>query len=203
MDGKRESVDVMAARFQTALARGAHAEALAAADRLLTLMPDHAGLHYNRGLLLRKLGRNGDAVTAFAAALALDPNHANALFEMAAALLDDGAFEAAAGHFAAYLDRRPDDRDASLNLGNALLRLGRAEDAVGHLRRAHDGAPSPATVQALATAFRDLGDLAGCGAVLGALPAGDPGAAALRLKILTQGAKGTLRLDTAQFPPAR
>ncbi|MCF4164695.1 tetratricopeptide repeat protein [Zavarzinia compransoris] len=193
----------LAARFQAALARGAHGEALPLAERLLVLMPDHAGLHYNRGLLLRKLGRDADAVPAFDAALALDRHHANALFEKAAALFDLGAVETAAALFTAYLDMRPEDADARLNLGNALLGLGRAGDALGHLRRAHAQAPSPLTIRALAVALRDTGDLAGCRAMLGELPADEPQAAALRLKILTQGAKGALRLDPAQFPPAR
>ena len=193
-----ENLDALGRSFQAALARGAWDEALRLADRLLTLLPDHASLHYNRGLILKMLDRRAESIAAFEAALGHDETHANARFELASALLDSGDPARAAELFAAYLEAVPGDADAELNLGNALLRLGEAEDARAHLRAAHAANPSPLAIQSLATAERDCGDLAACRALLATL-ADDPQAAAARMKILTQGAKGSLRLDAARF----
>lgn len=195
-----ENLDALGRSFQAALARGAWDDALRLADRLLALMPDSASLHYNRGLILKMLDRRADSIAAFEAALGHDDGHANARFELASALLEGGDPARAAELFAAYLEAVPGDADAELNLGNALLRLGDAEDARAHLRIAHAANPSPLAIQSLAAAERDCGDLAACRALLATLP-DDPEAAAARMKILTQGAKGSLRLDAALFMP--
>ncbi len=193
------SLEALGQRFQAALARGAWDHALALADQLIHALPDNASLHYNKGLILKVLGERDSSVAAFEAALTHDPSHANARFELGAALLDGGSASRAAELFTTYLDAVPDDTDARLNLGIALLQCGRAEDARVELRVAHAAAPSPLAVQSLATAERDCGDLARCRALLDTLPADDPDTAAVRMKILTQGARGSLRLDAAAF----
>ncbi|MDD3446340.1 MAG: tetratricopeptide repeat protein [Zavarzinia sp.] len=193
----------LAGSLNLLLRRGDWARALDTIDRMIVLQPGSAALHYNRGLVLKRLGRTGESVDAFGAALERDQGHAHARFELAASLLDAGQLAPAAVEFARYLDLEPEDADAHLNLGDALLRLGRQDEALPHLRLAHDAAPTPRAEQSLALALRDTGDLDGCIALTASWPADEPAAAAARLKILTQGSKGQLRLDPAQFPPAR
>lgn len=185
-----------------ALARGDWPVALTLLERLEADDAADASLAYNRGLVLRRLGRERDAVAAFDRALALDPAHANALFERSCAQLDGDALGAAATGFARYLETEPGDAHARLNLGKALVRLGRPHEALEPLARAHAGLASGDSAIALALAHRDAGDLAACRAALDALPHG-PGAAALRLKILVQGAKGAVPLRAAQLRATR
>jgi SAM-dependent methyltransferase/tetratricopeptide (TPR) repeat protein len=53
--------------------------ALASLDAEIAACPDDAGLHNNRGALLREQGRNDEALGSFERALALDPDNLGAL----------------------------------------------------------------------------------------------------------------------------
>lgn len=196
------SVEKLARDFADAAANANWAVALDCATRLQAALPDNPSVLYNTALVLKHLDRTEERVGCLEQALALAPDHANARFELASALMDEGDIERAAGLFSAYLAAAPDDADARLNLGNCLLRLGRAAEALPHLRQAHASAPTDVTAASLAAALRDTGDIGGCEAQLAALPP-SPETAALRLKLLTQGARGRFALDVGQFRLAR
>ena len=188
--------DDPATALAAALARGDWAVALAGLEGLERVSAPNASIPYNRGLVLRRLDRTADALDAFRAAIRIDPGHAHARFELASALMDAGSLAAAADGFAGYLEGVPDDPHAHLNLGRLLVRLGRPGEALAHLTRAGAALDPEAVAEALATACRDVGDLDGCRAALAALP-DSPEAAALRLKVLVQGATGRVRLRVA------
>ncbi len=192
-------LNALGQEFQIALSRADWKEALLLADKLIALLPENPSLVYNKGLVLKKLGRVPEAVISFQAALNLAPDHHNAEFELAAALLESGQIEESARRFEDYLAAAPDDADASLNLGIALVQLGRAEAALPHLGYAQSELGSAQALQWLATAKRDSGDLAAAEDLLAQLPADDANAQAARLKILTQGAKGSFAMDVRRF----
>ncbi len=197
-----ERVKRAAGNFAAAAGREDWDAALAAVDILVAAMPGEAPVHYNRGLVLRRLGRDGEAIAAFDAALTRDPAHANALFERSAAQMESGDLAASAEGFAVYLNRAPDDATARLNLGQVYTRLGRTADSVRELTIAHGTMQTDESAAALATALRDAGELDGCEALLALLTPG-PENAALALKITTQGPRGRFRLRPGQAGPAR
>lgn len=198
----RRHAEQLAAEFGQAVAAAEWETALLRAGELETALPGNPGIIYNKALVLRELGRPDERIACLERALRLDPSHANARFELASALMDRGDLETAAGLFFEYAKAVPDDADASLNLGNCLLRLGRYVEALPHLEKAHEVAPSDETVASLATALRDSVDLEACESLLAELPMTQE-AAALRLKILTQGAHGRFGLSIDQPRLAR
>ncbi|TQV75698.1 tetratricopeptide repeat protein [Denitrobaculum tricleocarpae] len=193
------NLNALGQEFQIALSKADWTEALLLADKLIALLPENPSLAYNKGLVLKNLGRVPESLACFQATLDLAPDHHNAQFELAAALLESGQIEESARRFEDYLAAVPDDADASLNLGIALVQLGCAEAALPHLGYAQSRLGSAQALQWLATAKRDRGDLTAAEDLLAQLPADDANAQAARLKILTQGTKGRLALDTRQF----
>jgi tetratricopeptide (TPR) repeat protein len=194
--------DRLAAAFAEAAGRGDWLAALSLAADLEKALPGNAGIVYNKALVLRELGSTQERIACLERALQLDRSHVNARFELASALMDKGDLKDAAGLFSEYVEAVPDDADARLNLGNCLTRLGRHDEALQHLEKAHATAPSDRTVAGLAAALRDAGDLDACERLLKTLPATKE-AAALRLKILTQGARGRFGLSVDQPRLAR
>ncbi|MDP3940427.1 MAG: tetratricopeptide repeat protein [Deltaproteobacteria bacterium] len=55
--------------------QGNYRKALAEFDKVVKQLPDDADIHYRRGLVLEKLGRDADAGAAFARAAEMDPEH--------------------------------------------------------------------------------------------------------------------------------
>lgn len=180
-----------AAAFARAVQAGDWAAAERAVDALLRADPANPALHYNRGLVLRRLGRLADALAAHDAALQRAPDHANAAFERAACLLDIGRLAEAETGFSDYLARVPGDADARLNRACIRLRLGRPAEALADL----DGlAEAPPVRLARAEALRDLRRLDEAEALLAPRPGDAPELRAAALKLLTQGAAGRVRL---------
>lgn len=118
-----------AERLPQALATQDWETARKALGRLVRAEPDNASLHYNLGLVLRRLGEADAAEASFAAALKLSPAHLKALFERAAAAMDAGRQEAAEAGFSAYVEKAPDDPDGWLNLARLRLRRDAAGEA--------------------------------------------------------------------------
>ena len=186
--------------FARAVGSGDWPAADRALDALLRADPRNPALHYNRGLVRRRLDRPAYAVAAYDAALGLAPDHANAVFERAACLLDLGRLADAEAGFADYLARVPGDPDARLNRARVALRLGRPEAALADLDGLDD---SVAPVRlAKAEALRDLKRPDEAGALLAARPGDPPELRAAALKLLTQGAVGRIRLAGGGEPPA-
>jgi tetratricopeptide (TPR) repeat protein len=63
---------------------GQHDKALFILDRLVGRQPNSAALHYNRGVILEKLGQAHEAVTAFENAARHNPGHAKACARLTA-----------------------------------------------------------------------------------------------------------------------
>lgn len=179
----------------TAFARAAQAgdwpAALRAADALLRADRRNPALHYNRGLVLRRLRRLEDAVAAHDTALARAPEHANASFERACCLLDLGRLAAAEAGFTGYLAVVPGDADARLNRARIRLRLGRPDEALADLEGLVE---EPPVRLARAEALRDLRRLDEAEALLAPRPGDGAEQRAAALKLLTQGAAGRIRL---------
>lgn len=180
-----------AAAFARAVQEGDWPAALRAVDALLGADPGNPALHYNRGLVLRRLGRLDAALAAHDAALAGAPGHANAGFERAACLLDLGRLVDAEAGFSAYLLAAPDDPDARLNRARIRLRLDRPAEALADL----DGLDETPPVRlARAEVLRDLRRLDEAETLLAPRPGDGPEIRAAALKLLTQGAAGRVRL---------
>lgn len=180
-----------AAEFARAVQAGDWPAALRAVDALLRADRRSPALHYNRGLVLRRLGRLDDAVAAHDAALTGAPEHANAVFERACCLLDLGRLAAAEAAFSDFLGRVPGDPDARLNRARIRLRLGRPAEALTDLDGLGDELPARL---ARGEALRDLGRLDEAEALLAPRPDDGPVLRAAALKLLTQGAAGRIRL---------
>jgi tetratricopeptide (TPR) repeat protein len=57
-------------------------------DRVLQLLPEDANTHFNRGLVLRRLGRRREAIESFDQALKINPRDTDCLYNKGAALHD-------------------------------------------------------------------------------------------------------------------
>lgn len=180
--------------FQDALANSAWSEALDLVDQLIAALPDNSSLLYNKGLVLKRLGRAANSIPYFENALSLQADHHNARFELGGALLETGHPEESVRAFEQYLSAMPDDVDGALNLGIALVQVGHANDALARLQYAHEQLGSSLTIQWLATAQRDVGALDIAEELLASLPLNDVDTQVARLKIQTQGSKGRFSL---------
>ncbi|WP_417769207.1 tetratricopeptide repeat protein [Stappia sp.] len=162
--------------------------------RLLRADPKNASLHYNLGLVLRRMERPEDALAAFGSALKHAPDHVNALFEKASAQMELGRIEEAEAGFAAYTARVADDADGWLNLARLRLRLDRAEGAAEAFARASTLRKDDMDARiGAAEAKLRLGQDSGL-ADLRALHGERPDLRARLLKAMTQGPRGRIPL---------
>ncbi len=185
-------------KFQKALGKQDWDAALNACEELVRLLPDNASIHYNHGLVLRKLGRNVDARRSLQTALQLAPAHHNALFELACATLEDTQYDRAIGLFEDYLKHVPGDGDAVLNLANCFLKIGNPGQAIKLLETLSNLDNSPKAKIALATAFRDCGRLDDCIDLLGKLDTSIADLAIARQVVLTKGNRGRINIFTGK-----
>jgi hypothetical protein len=96
-------------------------EALAHAERAVTLRPDSAGARNNLGNILRTMGRRDDAIAQYETALKIDPNSSMAHYNFGVALRGETRIAEAREHFAWALALRPDFLEAGLALCMAEL----------------------------------------------------------------------------------
>ena len=87
--------------------RGAHEEALMLWDRLLTLQPDHAVAHHEKGLIYSRTGRLALAITALQASCAADAANPVAANNLAVMLSDAGRKSEALDQFTRALALQP------------------------------------------------------------------------------------------------
>jgi predicted Zn-dependent protease len=184
--------------LQHALARGDWPAAETLLRAMIARDVEHASLHYNLGLVLRRQHKEAQALAAFDAALARDPNHPSADFERAAALLELGEHAAAEAGFRSHLARMPEDADARLTLARLALCRQAAAEALDLVSRDGRSEARLVTVEAL----RDLGRLDEMQAAVAVLARQQPGLRPVLLKIVSQGPRGRLALQTgAVFAP--
>jgi tetratricopeptide (TPR) repeat protein len=140
-----------AARLNLAMALGAsgdHGAALAQLDSLLAGHPLDAAAHKERGIVLHRLGRDGEAMVSLREAARVD----SAGTEAAEVAFYVGMIEGRGG------GELPPDALSALALADSLIQAGRAREAVSALERAAALAPrSGEPLLRLASLQRDLG----------------------------------------------
>ena len=108
---------------------GQTSQAVALYDRILSLKPDIAEVHCNRGVALVSLGRLEDAETAYRQAIALNPSFANAHNNLGVVLCEIGKPYDAELAFRAAIKLKPKAPQPHLHLGVALRRQSKFGDA--------------------------------------------------------------------------
>jgi len=186
-----------ASTFAQAAAQGQWQSAETAARELVALQPGNASLHYNLGLVLRRLGREMDAAEALQEALRLDAGHHNARFERGCALLELGDIEAASNCFQTYLSSCPQDTDARLNAAHINLRLGALDNAAAHLDKLPEDCGGAHLLRAELS--RERADIAAMRHHLAEAVRLEPSQKPAALKVVSQGAAGRLPLDSARL----
>lgn len=129
MDGAESLLRVARA----AARRGDGSEAAAAAERILSLAPDHAILQREAGLILAGLGRGAEARRALEHAGRLDPGDARVAEALAALALRAGEVEHAVADYRRAAALVPGEAGPWLGLGQALRAAGRPAEAVDAL----------------------------------------------------------------------
>jgi tetratricopeptide (TPR) repeat protein len=112
----QQGTDALFEAAERAEAEGDFAEAERLYARCIAREPQDATLHFNRGNVLREMGRNAEAAAAFAKAAALDGELADAWFNLACLAEADGALEEAVRRYRRALSIEPDYGDALFNL---------------------------------------------------------------------------------------
>ena len=136
----------------TAQTNRAH-EAVELLSRAVSVNPNSAEVHNNRGNVLRDLERYDEALQSFEQALKLDRRSADAHNSRGTALQHLRRFEEALASFDRALKLKPDYAEAHSNRGAALQELNRREDALNSYDRALKINP------AYAPAFYNRGNL--------------------------------------------
>lgn len=117
-------------------------EALRCYDMAISLAPELARAHFNRGTILLDRGDAREALQAFTLAVRHKPESAGAHFNLGAAHARLDQHEAAASAYREALALKPDFAEAEMALGAALEELGQDEAAVESYRRTLEIHPS-------------------------------------------------------------
>lgn len=104
--------------------------------RALSVRPDAAQTHCNRGNVLRHLGRLDESLRSYERALALRPTYAEAHNNRGNTLTALGDAKEALASYDAAIAQRPDYAEAYHNRGLLLRNLGRLPEALAALDRA-------------------------------------------------------------------
>lgn len=133
-------------------------QALDRYDAAISVAPELARSHLNRGNVLLALDDFAGAVAAFGAALKLDPSYAGAHFNIGNAYLRMGQSEDARSSYGRAIALKPDYVDAEVAMGSVLEDLRQYSDATVHYRRALALKPDYAEVHCnLGNALREIG----------------------------------------------
>lgn len=137
----RADAAALLAEADASMARGAHAEAAAAYQRLLDLDPRHAVARNNLGAALSKLGRYGEAEDQFRRAIALRSTYADAQANLGTVLRWTGRIAESETALRRALKLKPASICAQASLGSSLISLGRLREARAELEKALKAAP--------------------------------------------------------------
>ncbi len=121
-------------------------DALRCYDAAVSLAPDLARAHMNRGNILLARDEAEDALNAYQKALELQPDYAAAHYNSGNAHTKLNHHEAACAAYERAIQLKPDFTDAHVALGCALEELGRPDDAAVSYRKALELAPDYAEV---------------------------------------------------------
>ena len=109
---------------------GQYRNALVANNNLLKINANSSEAHYNKGLILSKLGDPGAAATAYKHAISLAPKHSLAHNNLANIYMQKGDFEAAKPHLKSAIDYAPNNLNAYINLSIANTHVENFEAAI-------------------------------------------------------------------------
>ena len=115
---------------------GRLAEAVAFYDQILSLNPNLAAAHCNRGAALAGLGSFAGAEVAYRRAIALNPSFVDAYNNLGIILCELGRLDEAESAFRFAIALKPDLPQSHSNLGIALKCRGRFEEAAAAHRKA-------------------------------------------------------------------
>ena len=121
-------------------------DALRCYDAAVSLAPDLARAHMNRGNILLARDEAEDALNAYQKALELQPDYAAAHYNSGNAHTKLNHHEAACAAYERAIQLKPDFTDAHVALGCALEELGRRDEAAASYRRALEIEPDYAEV---------------------------------------------------------
>jgi tetratricopeptide (TPR) repeat protein len=141
--------------------KGEHDSAQRHYHAALQLQGDHAGAHYNWGVLQADARRFDEAADAFLRALQVNPFHPQAHNNLGTLAAGRGRLAEAAAHYQQAVANDPDHRLARFNLGRVLVALGRPREAAGHFERllVPEARDTPRFTYALATAWLAAGEI--------------------------------------------
>lgn len=116
--------------------RGQHQLALIFLERALSINPNNAEAHNNRGIALRHLQRVHEALESYDHALRINPDYAEANCNRGNALQQLSRMEEALASYNAALAIKPEYAEALCNCGNVLQSMKRPAEAVDCYDRA-------------------------------------------------------------------
>jgi predicted O-linked N-acetylglucosamine transferase (SPINDLY family) len=111
-------------------------DAASLVGKAVTLDPDFAEAHNDRGVILAANGSFTEAVASFDRAVRLNPGYHEARNNLARGLRSLGRFDEALVQFEQVLNNAPESPVAHFNLASAFELAGRKPDAESHYRRA-------------------------------------------------------------------
>lgn len=150
---------LVARRFSEAIRcqqSGQLAEAIAIYDRILSLNPNVAEIHNNRGAALAGLEKFADAEAAYRRAIALNPNYAEALNNLGNALCEIGRLDQAEEALRSAIRLSPEWARCRTNLGIVFKCQAKFDEAEAAHRQAI------ALDTGLVEAYNNLGDTLRC-----------------------------------------
>ncbi len=144
-----------------------NAEAAAAYEHVLSLVPDHIEALRGLGDLALLEDRPEEAGARYARILQVDPADAGAMTKMGVLKMRAGRAEEATALFRRAVEREPANGEALLYLAGALASTGRPADALPYFERAIAAGPrSSMALNGLGLTRLALGDRAGAAAAL-------------------------------------
>ena len=147
--------------------QGKNAEAAAAYEHVLALVPDHIEALRGLGDLALLEGRLDAAATRYGRILEIDPSDAGAMTKIGVLRMRAGRADDAVALFRKAVDREPANGEALLYLAGALASTGRPADAVPYFERALAAGPrTTMALNGLGLTRLALGDRAGAAAAL-------------------------------------
>jgi protein O-GlcNAc transferase len=144
--GRAPDLQALIAAGNAAEDEGRPAAALKLYDQAITVAPEFARAHLNRGNALMSLQDFDAAINAFETAFRYDPTLAGAQYNLGNVLARQRRYEKACDAYRRALSLKPGFVDAEVGLASALDELGKWEDAVLHYRRALQAQPGLAPV---------------------------------------------------------
>ncbi|MBI5723971.1 MAG: tetratricopeptide repeat protein [Planctomycetes bacterium] len=105
-------------------------EAIAAADRAISLKSDFPGSYVARGVILQEIGRADDALADFESALKIEPKNYKALLGRGTILVNRGQYAAALEDLSQAIAIRPTVSAAYTNRAKAYCNLGQYKAAI-------------------------------------------------------------------------